>query len=565
METLESSRVCRLCGKQSGISINIFDKNESHVRKINAILPIMVHEMDLLPKHMCHRCSYKLEEFHKFYVDCLKTDASLKSQLSWMRKEDSKERIGVPMVHIENIKIKVEPPDYDLYDINPIVDNDEYISSMSSVTYPVNSVQSNNIPERITYTTYAHCGCYCDKADQSNQAVPTSYENKMSKCSRIDDTKPDNDDRGNASRAVQENLLAHQTLKERSNLIRLTNEATKNSKCTFSNLDLPEDKSGIVKKETSRDIIVHNLRPRKSSVDYVGIRKKRSFRSSLNVKNKSTIVKEKMPTSVEFDVTQIKVEKLDFEGRVLRPRKGTINYRGPIRKYCRSTNKNQRLQTDQHLADIMKVQNVANKLKLPSKKVPKPVKNKIKFDIKEEQLSDLENLVLDESVSAAMLSLTDQIDALPSNYDINVQSDRVNCNMLNRTQQHVGNISIAKWKPLRYLPKGKLKSRKIDSNKIEGMNYSTKYLRSQDICLRNGKIRKLDSTHTSVKKLQRSLRNLMARNKTSDTTLMKAIGGTVTTKMSTAMKMLDMKHYCEECNTSFANKELFKLHVCYGH
>lgn len=42
METLESSRVCRLCGQHSGISINIFDENENHIRKINAVLPIMV-------------------------------------------------------------------------------------------------------------------------------------------------------------------------------------------------------------------------------------------------------------------------------------------------------------------------------------------------------------------------------------------------------------------------------------------------------------------------------------------------------------------------------------------
>lgn len=34
--------MCRLCGQQSGISINIFDESENHVRKINAVLPIMV-------------------------------------------------------------------------------------------------------------------------------------------------------------------------------------------------------------------------------------------------------------------------------------------------------------------------------------------------------------------------------------------------------------------------------------------------------------------------------------------------------------------------------------------
>lgn len=54
METLESSRVCRLCGQQSGISINIFDESESHVRKINAVLPIMVRcSRPLLSLSLC--------------------------------------------------------------------------------------------------------------------------------------------------------------------------------------------------------------------------------------------------------------------------------------------------------------------------------------------------------------------------------------------------------------------------------------------------------------------------------------------------------------------------------
>nr|XP_033187335.1 uncharacterized protein LOC117155463 isoform X1 [Bombus vancouverensis nearcticus] len=554
METLESSRVCRLCGKQSGISINIFDKNENHVKKINAILPIMVHEMDLLPKHMCHRCSYKLEEFHKFYMDCLKTDAGLKNQLSWMRKEDSKESVGVPMVHIENIKIKVEPPDYDLYD-----DND-YINSMSSVTYPVNSVRSDNIPDPITYTSYARCGCYCDKADQSNQTVPTNYGNEISRCSGINAMRQDNDGRANVSPAVQQgNLSAHRALKERSDLIKLVNEVKDSRRTTFSNFSPSTDKSSSGKKETSKDAIVRNLRPRKGSVDYAGIRKKLSTCSSLNNENGSTIVETK------FDVSQIKIEKFDFEGRVLRPRKGTIDYREPIRKYSRSANKNQRSQSDQHGADKTKVRNIASKLKLPLKKMPKQMRNKVKSDIKTEQLSDLEDLVLDGSVSAAMLSLTDEIDALPNSYNVNVRNDRVNCDVRVNRAQHTDNFSIANWNPLRNLSKDKFKSGKVGLHRIGGINYSTRYLRSQDVCLRNGKIRKADSTNVSIKKLRRSFRNFMHRNKTSGKALMKAIGGSVTSKMSAAMKVLDIKHYCDECNTSFANKELFKLHVCYGH
>lgn len=516
--------------------------------------------MDLLPKHMCHRCSYKLEEFHKFYMDCLKTDAGLKNQLSWMRKEDSKERVGVPMVHIENIKIKVEPPDYDLYD-----DND-YISSMSSVTYPVNSVQSNNIPDRITYTSYARCGCYCDKADQSNRTVPTNYENEISRCSRINATRQDNDGCANVSRAVQGNLLAHQSLKERSSLVKLVDEVKDSRRTTFSNFSPSTDKSSSARKEASKDVIVRNLRPRKGSVDYVGIRKKLSTCSSLNNENGSTIVEAKLSAPTEFDVSQIKIEKFDFEGPVLRPRKGTVDYREPIRKYSRSTNKNQRSQSDQHRADKTKVRNIASKLKLPLKKMAKQMKNKAKSDIKTERLSDLEDLVLDGSVSAAMLSLTDEIDALPNDYNVSVRDDRVNCDArLNRAQRTTDNFSIANWKPLRNLPKDKFKSGKVGLHRIGGINYSTRYLRSQDVCLRNGKIRKSDSTNVSIKKLRRSFRNFMHRNKTSGKALMKAIRGSVTSKMSAAMKVLDIKHYCDECNTSFANKELFKLHVCYGH
>ncbi|OAD54271.1 hypothetical protein WN48_08104 [Eufriesea mexicana] len=548
METLESSRVCRLCGKQSGISINIFDKNENHVKKINAILPVMVHEMDLLPKHMCHRCSYKLEEFHKFYVDCLKTDADLKSQLSWMRKEDSKERVGVPMVHIENIKIKVEPPDCDIYDINPMVSDVDYINSMNSVAFPVNGVQSNNISDRITYTAYARCGCYCDKADQSNQTIPTNYENNISRCSRINDVRPGNNDCVNKSQTVKGDLLTNNTLEQQSNLVRLVNEVkdSRRIRQTSSGLSLAKSKPTKANKKAARGTIVRNLRPRKGSVDYVGVRKKLpAFLPSRN-ENKSKTVETKMSVSTGFDVTQIKMEKLDnFEGRILRPRKGTIDYIGPKRKYSRS-NKNQRLQNDEHQVDKTKL------------------KNSIQLGIKEEQLSDLEDLVLDESVSAAMLSLTDQIDALPNDYDVNVQNGRDNHNTLNHAL-HTGNFSIAKWKPLRNVSKSKLKSGKIGLNRISGMNYSPKYLRSQDACLRSGKIRKLDNVNVSVRKLRRSLRNLIDRSKTTSKALMKTIRGTVTAKMSTSVKMIDIKHYCEECNTSFANKELFKLHACYGH
>lgn len=59
METLEKSRVCRLCGKHSGISIDIFDKNDNHFKKINAILPILVSVRQCVPSVLYTRAKKK--------------------------------------------------------------------------------------------------------------------------------------------------------------------------------------------------------------------------------------------------------------------------------------------------------------------------------------------------------------------------------------------------------------------------------------------------------------------------------------------------------------------------
>nr|XP_003702930.1 PREDICTED: uncharacterized protein LOC100878370 [Megachile rotundata] len=533
METLESSRVCRLCGKQSGISINIFDKNESHVKKINAILPVMVHEMDLLPKHMCHRCSYKLEEFHKFYVDCLKTDADLKSQLSWMRKEDSKERIGVPMVHIENVKIKLEPPDYDVYDMNPIVDNVNYINSVSSMTFPVNGVRSNDISEGITYTAYTRCGCYCDKADQSNQTVCTNYKNTISRCNRLNSVTSNENSCANELRAVKKNVLENKTHRKQSNLT--TVDEAKRDKFN-ANEELPA-------------IIVRNLRPRKGFIDYTGTKKKRSVISTKN-RSQNTDSKLSIPLT-EFVPTKIKVEAFDeVESRILRPRKETIDYIGPKRKYSKSVDKNQRSQDTKYRSiKKCKVRNVANELKIPAETVP--LLNTIKFAIKQEQLDDSEDrtVALHEPVSAILSTnceqdntgnLVDKIDSLPNNIVANVQKSRVYHNLLNRMQRDDDCGVTNKWKSVNKLGK-------IGLNRIAAIKYPPKYLRSQNLYLRNGKVKKLDN-EVSARKLA-SLRNITNRGK-------------ISKKISTSL-IDTIKHYCEECNTSFANRELFKLHACY--
>ncbi|XP_053997243.1 uncharacterized protein LOC128886399 isoform X1 [Hylaeus anthracinus] len=582
METLESSRVCRLCGKQSGISINIFDKNENHVKKINAVLPIMagpvlailapqarlswcpfrglkflrkedkVHEMDLLPKHMCHRCSYKLEEFHKFYVDCLKTDAGLKSQLSWMRKENPRERVGIPMVHIENIKL--EPPDYGAYDMSPMVGNANYINSMSSVTFQ---------PNNISYAAYAQCRCCCDKMDQSNQTVASNYKNAtVSRCSRLNNIEGCS----NGSQPVKPNHLISTTFQERSNLAMFVNEKSNNATRhrLTSSVDIDNAKSNFTaKKEVSRDAIVHNLRPRRGSVDYVGTKKKMApFFASNSVKSKTPTLQS------EFETVQIKVEKPnDFVGHVLRPRIKTVNYcnRSSQRKYTKSKQE-ESLQGNGNQSSRHKVQNIVNKLKLPSKRVSNVVEDRVMFAIKQEQLSDTEDtlsVTLPKNHATRTSDLSDNVNALPDNLVFNVQNDR-NC-LLSCTQQNV-EISGANKVTVRNTLKSKLKSGKFSLDRFAAISYSPKLLRSQDFFLRNGKVKKFQNTEVSTKKLRRGLRSITDTAKTTRRNLMEAIGNIVSTKkISASIKLIDnnVKHYCESCNISFVNKELFKLHTCY--
>ncbi|XP_026671868.1 uncharacterized protein LOC108627825 isoform X2 [Ceratina calcarata] len=432
--------------------------------------------MDLLPKHMCHRCSYKLEEFHKFYVDCLKTDASLKSQLSWMRKEDSKETSGVPMVHIENLRIKMKPLDYDLYDVKPIVNDVGY---MNSLGFPVNSVPRN---DGITYTAYAPCDYYCDKTDQSNQAISTNFEDDIANCSKINEMTEDN-----CCTCIHESNARSNLFETR---IRIKEEYLEDEDLNGThdlNTSRKNSKDAIVR--GSKSTIVRNLRPRKSVINYMETRMYKS-------RSKNVDVKVDKPA-----LTDIKVEKMDnFErGIVLRPRNGTINYFQPSRKCSTSLKKDRRSR---------EVPNIAGTLK----------------NIKKEELSDAE----DKSV---MLLSNETLLALPK--DVNIRTDRISCSTFK--------LGLS-------LRNGKSKLNRSSS---------PKYLRSQDVHLRNGKIRKRNVEET---KLGRSFRNLADRGRKRVKNLLQTIGDVHVKKIR-----FNVKHYCEECNMSFVNTELYRLHTCCGH
>lgn len=540
METLESSRVCRLCGKHSGISIYIFDKNENHVKKINAVLPIMVHEMDLLPKHMCHWCGYKLEQFYKFYADCLKTDTNLKGQLSWMGKEDPQQRVGTPMVHIENIKI--EPPDYDAFDMTPIVGDANYISSVKSMAFE---------PDDIPYAPY-RCRCCCDKMDQSNRAVSTDYQTTaVSRCNRLSNEI----DSRNDSRSVKINPLSsssQETFQERSNPLKPVNKNDGRPKRTSSSPSRVKNvKNTIFVDENVKETVVRDLRPRNISIKYATKRKKSSSRvQSGGAKSKMELVKPKQ------ELTPPKVERLDdVEGRILRPRKNPIDYIEPKRKYVKSLNKNQRLNGVELNAGEHKVRNIASKLKMSPEQVLTAIEDRINFAVKQEQLSDLGDSTLNESIIALPkneTSLADKLNTLPDNVSIKVQNDRVNCSLLDRA-------------PSGFSDADESRGFKSPNKRVSAMPYAQMYLRSHNVCLRNGKKRVLDQPSVAPSKLRRSCCNSTDSGKSNGRNLMKAVRGFIDAKnVAASIKLFDnMKHYCDECNSSFVNRELFKLHLCY--
>lgn len=506
--------------------------------------------MDLLPKQMCHRCSYKLEEFHKFYVDCLKTDAALKNQLSWMRKGGGKEKIGVPMVHIENTKIKAEPLDYDVYELEPLVENIDYINSMNSVTFP-----AGDIHDGLTYAALSRCRCCCDKKDQNRPRRTTAglcqnYEGQMPRCGRIADVSRNRTLEDTAQlKPFKRNLFTQSAFPDcpQNHLPRVenvaenarnslaTNTSTKDSVASPETRNHSHGRLGTFpeRQAVARSTLVRNLRPRKNLVNYAPDKKKMS---SVNLGSfalsKSNVSDTKMTPVSNFEPTQqIKVEQMDeSEGRSLRPRRSVVDYQEP---------KTRKL--SEYRAKKRKTDEQGSKLHVRNE-------NALNFKIKQEVLDDLEDTVLSKTINTMprlrlnkLVTLPAKVETMTSYNDVNLRDDYLK-------SQFRGQFQLAERKSLSNIMKNKLAKTK-KTYQLPAANYSSKCLRSQDTHLRNGKTKKNDYMEWSVKRLQ--TRKLMD-------TVNKSAKKSPTLKLSE-----NIKHYCESCNVSFMTKELFRLHACY--
>lgn len=506
--------------------------------------------MDLLPKQMCHRCSYKLEEFHKFYVDCLKTDAALKSQLSWMRKGGGREKVGVPMVHIENMKIKAEPLDYDVYELEPLVENIDYINSMNSVAFP-----TGGIHDGLTYAAFSRYRCCCDKKDQSRSRRTTArlcqnYEGQIPRCGRIADVsrKRTLEDTTARFKPFKRNLFTQPVFPDcpqnhlpgienavenvRDRLA--TDTSTKDDVASSETRNHSHRRLGTFPESPAivRGTIVRNLRPRKNLVNYA-LDKKRmsSVNPGPSASSKSNVSDAKTTSTSNFESTQqIKVEQTDeSEGRNLRPRRN-VDYQEPkMRK------------VSEHRAKRHKIDEQSSKLYSKNEKTS----NTLNFKIKQEALDNLEEMVLSETINAMprlsskFAALSAKVEATTNDSEVNLRNDYLKSQFRDQLAERRSLSSIIKNKLV--------KTKKMC--RLSAANYSPKCLRSQDAYLRNGKARKNDYIKWSVKRLQ--ARKLM------DTINKSA-------KKSPMLKLSEnIKHYCETCNVSFMNMELFRLHACY--
>ncbi|KAL2713656.1 bromodomain-containing protein -like isoform X1 [Vespula squamosa] len=632
METLEASHACRLCGNKSGISINIFDKKKNHIRKINAVLPIMVHEMDLLPKLMCHLCSFKLEEFYKFYLNCLKTDAHLKSQLSWMKKkEESKERIGTPMVQIKDVKIKVEPIDYEMYDLDPIVKNVDYIDSMKSRTFPMNrSSKACGIREKMSYKTY--CQCCCDKKNQRERSISKEYKKSSpTKKSTNDETIVETRTVVDDSLETIRNDILPSPYSKRISINSLTERKNEMIGTNISGNDDKIYRNRRIKAEVLRNPLTCILRPRKISVNYVETRKKlhstfkvhngakssddvrrtmsslaeatTSITPTIKIEKEEEEEEKKGEEEVELEVDEIKDEHMEeesegkekeeeedegqeeeeeeeeetkkitnFEGRALRPRKGTINYNERKRKTL--DNFYRPLSHDINLVNgkKQKLENITHGWRSANEKAKQKTKSmekNVKVKIKEEIIDDLENMLVDNSEknnktrkSIKNSSLT--IDGTARKI-LSKTTESKFAPTTSRLRESRNSLHLSD--KLESLPKVISKSNKIVAKckkSLPMVSQSLKYLRSHNFYLRSGKIKNFptdvdilpEAPGRNAKQQVNSRNNLKIKKDLSNI-------DDNSSSSTNVPSSVNLKHYCERCNISFANKELYKLHTCY--
>lgn len=502
--------------------------------------------MDLLPKQMCHRCSYKLEEFHKFYIDCLKTDAALKSQLSWMRKDNQKERIGVPMVHIENVKIKTE---IDPHEIDPLME------SVSLVEFPVSGVQTG-LPDCIMYTSFANtsrCQCYYDKADPARQAIskdcthPTQFDLRKS---------TDLTYRLNGVSVPPEPEILW---KKRKNLFGLTADPPKST----TNQEKPSAAPAFTENTLPKtEQVPRTLRPRKRSVDYVGTKRKAPATDAENGTKSST----EPPIG---DLIIIKDEPLEVEvepPRTLRPRKHPEaedmheENRSKSAERCRKRIKTspvkprrsnslaQEVLERQIKQEVLDITDDGEELILRLKTEPLDPDSSLMSSPSPKKRKDAPKVAREVAKEVPNVA-KEVVKEVPKLVKVGpkINKDELLVKAIDICKEGLSFSKVAAKTGL--VGKEEFKVGRVLVKRSSKVCFSPKNLRSQDLHLRSGKVKVKDALKPQFRRDFKKHHEKMMEN--AKTKVLK-------------LASVDLKQLCEKCNISFANKELFRLHACYS-
>jgi len=476
-----------------------------------------------------------------------------------MRKGRGTERIGVPMVHIENVKIKAEPLDYDVYELDPLVENIDYINSMNSMAFP-----ANDIHDGLTYAAFSRCQCCCDKQDQSrsrSMARTTEFRQDYGKSLSKDSDTIAKDLRKNIFKDTTKNIARFRPIRRnvfsqavfpdcpRNHLPHIDiigdtqNRLTTTSLDAKSNVSLTETRDHSYARPnelsedqtTSTNTIAWNLRPRKNLVSYAPSKRKSLIIQQPSMENKSNI----FDSDANFQLArQIKAEQVnEFEERSrLRPRRNIVDYqesrkrKGPEHRSVKKRKiDDMEQQRNDRVSDIK---------------------------IKQEVLDNLEDTALVKTTNTRT-RLQDKLAGI-ANLQAKIETPEIDDEICLR--EHMmpfktkrlrsrEKFLLTKKKSFSILRNKLAKTKKI--NRFPAENYSLKCLRSQDTYLRNGKTKRNDYVEWSMKKLQTRK-------------VLDAVNNKHTKEVPAMLKLAEsIKRYCEKCNISFMNTELFRLHACY--
>jgi hypothetical protein len=574
---------------------------------------LQVHEMDLLPKQMCHQCSYKLEEFYNFYVNCAKTDTEFKSQLSWMRNENLEEKIITPMVKMNKFKIKTV-----LLDNNDVTNTNNVFGHIgeNSLLFPTSILQHNFDPSIAPALSCVNCQCVCNRHIKINQSsseqvkVVTNIKSKRQICnSNVASNISNKINEFNKFKNINKNFFFNKSFIKNSNVKKKYIKETltinhDNNECNKSN---NIHNVNILKCEK----LGRALRPRKGSVDYMGPRKKNVV-SNMKTKLKSnlSLVDPTLITPVNTNLLQdnliypspiIKLEKVDKTIRTLRTRKNLEEFNRRLKEFKHKHSK-QRMENQskkillrkgncsskilqQNSSDIKEKKENYDRKSLQTKDTSIKKLQIQKSDKKQQYFNYMSNNTCD-NVNIMELKIKHEIvNKIPENKSLKQLQQKKTVQVDQSKSQNVSKLTVDRYPLCTIVKLEKDYTRNVDYPRIKikrhlaMSNHSNSQNSVLEILPRQNSIFELDrkscnniKSNISPKNLRSKEKKLKFSNKNKSEKISKKknknlnvvnVKRILLKKSTSVISQPDLKRYCEDCDICFRNKELYKLHPCY--